>query len=157
MHVDPAITGPGFECLVCGCSSQNVDKRIRRTRATSFFHAIRLVKHLQGIYHWDPKCPRTRLGRSLFRHVGSNLPLSHKRLRMYVSVGSDLDKMGVDLFFTYGDYGLVTVDLTVDPHKTRSRAYILLTADDFRSDRHYRIGDQIRERLWFTNCRGPLR
>ncbi len=144
-----SLSGHSFESVVCGSSSDDVDQRILNLPDVSFFEGIRKIKQVQGIYNWNPKQPNTDCGQLFFGAVAKHLVKQRQNLRMYIALGyRSLERCGVDVFFAYGDYGLATVDLTVNQRKVRSGARVIVRPEDFVNDRCCQVGARVAEILW---------
>jgi hypothetical protein len=142
-----ARTGHDFEREFCGIASVDVDPRFRLSHVRDLRAGVERVKGWQKyLGNWDPTTPKTRLSNCLFRRVAQRLRWGGKKLRLYISVGTRLDLMGVDCFFEY-KRRFVTVDLTINPHKRGSRADLILRPEHFVSGAHLELGDRIAERL----------
>jgi len=137
--------GYGFEREFCGIASTEVDERLRSERARSFWVAVRKVMRCQCFLNWNPRKPSTPLSECLFRRVARGLK-DPGDLRLFISVGTCLDVMGVDCFFEHKGQ-IVTIDLTVRPFKGGLRANYLLSRLDFIGDHHYRLADRMARRL----------
>ena len=138
--------GYGFEKEFCGCSFPEVNKQFRRSRVQDISHEIRRVKEYQSSLNWNPKKPKTPLAQCLFRRVASRLERGIPKLRLFISVGTRLDLLGVDCFFEYYER-IATIDLTVSPFKENPRAHFVITRSDFLRNEHYQIGDLIAQKL----------
>jgi hypothetical protein len=137
--------GHGLECEFCGCELKHSRSHSRRC-GCSLEKGIWVVKCCQHHFNnWNPRRPRTPLSRCLYERVASGIRGGAKNLRLFLAFGTSLDPLGIDFFFECCRR-VVTVDLTAG-HKSSSGADIILTRDDFVSNRHYIVGDEIAERL----------
>jgi len=74
-------------------------------------------------YGWDPAKPKTRIALNLFESIQSylvQLGKNPKSLRMYCTLGTGLDRWGIDGFFEH-EGSIVTFDLTSNPNKPISK------------------------------------
>lgn len=141
-----ARTGYEFEREFCGIASVDVDPRFRLTSVRNLRTGITRVKGWQKYLGWDPSAPRTELSACLFNQVIQRFRRGDRKLRLYISVGTRLDLMGVDCFFEHR-HRLVTIDLTVNPSKHRSAADLILRPQHFRDGEYAVIGDNIAKKL----------
>lgn len=129
------LVGIEFEQKVFGTSAHR--------RVSSFGHiipidwspvdAIQWVTRRQFVaFGWYPAFPTTSFGRELLEAVKGYLtPRDRKKLRLYVSVGTTLDRYyGIDGFFKLLRH-IVTIDVTTMRAKRRMRADILIRKCDF--------------------------
>ena len=140
--------GYGFEREFCGCAFPDVARHYRQEPIDDFADGVKKVKELQTALGWNPRRPKTKLAMCLFRRVGSRLRYGVSELRLFISIGTKLDLMGVDFFFEYGGR-VVTVDLTVSDSKPDVRADFVLTRGHFLRDEHYKVGNRISQ--WLSN------
>ncbi len=162
MFIPEIYDGYAFEKAVLGVSSTEICGEVkdffksdinRRCRYSHFIKAVQVVKDIQAkIGNWNPDEPATEIARALLESVKINLKNRRENLKFYTSVGTLLDyKYGADCFFILTDKNceaIVTIDLTISRTKRRSKADIVLTADDLRDDRRYhKIMQQIADSL----------
>jgi methionine aminopeptidase len=162
LYIGEIYDGYALERAVLGVSSTEICSEVkdffksddkRRYKYSNFVKAVKIVKDIQDkIGHWNPKEPATKIARSLLESVASNLKNRGGNLRFYSSVGTLLDyKYGADCFFILTDKdceAIVTIDLTISRTKRKSKADIVLTADDLRDDsRYHKIMEMVAERL----------
>ena len=135
-------TGEDFERLVLGISHADVGKSHRKSKAT-FQESIEAVMKMQGQFNWNPKRPRTELSKGLFNNVCLFLNAEEARkLRLFVSVGTELDfRFGTDFFFESGG-SVATVDLTISRWK-HCKANVLIRLDDIEGDFRIRLARRI--------------
>ena len=133
--------GYAFETAVLGVSSRLTRKRVREhyKHGAEFMAVVSVVKDIQNkLGDWNPKEPRTEPARILFDEVSSHLKLEKHNLRLYISVGTQLDyDYGADFFFALkrGNVeAIVTVDLTVSKRKEEHKAEIVITVEDLRDE-----------------------
>lgn len=141
-----ARTGYDLEREFCGCACVDVDRRFRCGRVHNLIQAMRLVKNYQSRLGWNPKRPKTALSRCLFRRIASRLRNGGADLRLFISVGTRLDLMGIDCWFEYC-HRFATIDLTVRNDKVTSGADFIVTRQHFLDNQHYQIADDIAQKL----------
>lgn len=91
-------------------------------------------KIIQECYPDNPIMPKKKWGRDLYNFVADKLELDIENpegLYFYNSLGSPLDKMGVDCFFVFKNpqtkrEGTFTIDLTANPEKEKYRADLVV-------------------------------
>ena len=138
--------GHGFEREVMGHTVNDVDPQLRCDWVHNLKEGIERVKERQAHLNWDPKWPKTPLGRTLFGAVSSRLRRKGE-LYMYDAVGTVLDfRWGVDCWFECGDR-IATVDLTVSHEKRHFKAHFLVRRIDFLWNRYYGVGRAIARKL----------
>lgn len=142
-----ARTGGDFEREVLGVSFRDVPETLREKRIRNFRAGVEFVRSIQPqLGGWNSRFPSTQLARSLFDEVSINLRRSGRELRLYNAIGTRLDLMGVDCFFELKGR-IVTIDLTINPHKHRSRSNLVLHPWHFIRDEHVILGRLIAARL----------
>ena len=147
MHV-PAFTGDDVERQVRVRSHLDVPKKFSKRWVRTFKEGVIYVRSIQEhLGDWKPKQPKTVLAYSFFEGVARNLSRhDRRRLGLYNSVGTPLDRMGVDCFIQKGDI-IVSIDLTVNPRKRSSGADLVLNREDFIRDEHLLIAGRVAEYL----------
>ena len=93
-------------------------------------------KFIRELYPDDPLLPKKKWGRDLYNWVADKLRLDIENpegLYFYSSLGTDLDKMGVDCFFIFknpktGRETIFTIDLTTNPQKEEYKADAIVSA-----------------------------
>lgn len=144
-----AETGEAFEEAFFGFSRQEVvKKKVSRKKEPDFLANVAEIRKVQHVFGWNPKSPKTKLSKALFRCVYAQMGSEKDSLLMCWAIGTKLDfDHGTDLFFVCGKK-IVTVDLTISPRgKPHAKADIVLTLADFQANRHYQRGDEIAKRL----------
>lgn len=137
--------GPGFEREILILAFHDVDKRFRRYRVENFIEGVKIVRGIQDHLQWNPRAPGTGLAMAFFEEVARRLRVG-SRLRMFSSIGTRLDLMGVDCWLEY--YGrLVTIDVSTMPSKDDLRADVLLSRSHFVRDRYPVVACRIAEAL----------
>jgi len=125
-------TGSLFESEIlaeCTCVWDN-DKSYK-----PYMVCVELVKKNQP-KHWDPSSPTSRAANDLHALVVEALKLQdYDCVKLYTALHSPLDRWhGVDCFIEYNGK-IVTIDLTVNPHKTDYKANVVLhEADVYNSE-----------------------
>jgi hypothetical protein len=168
LNIGEIPNGYDFERKILGISSSEVDEEVndcfkfnrkghrrneKKCNYSNFRKAVGVVKDIQNkIGNWNPKEPSTEIARVLFESVASHLENRRENLRFYSSVGTLLDyKYGTDCFFILKDReyeAIITIDLTINRRKRKSKADIVLTADDLRNDSRYqKIMEMVASRL----------
>jgi len=136
-----------FERLVLGISHADVGNYCSKNKAT-FQESIEAVKKMQGQFNWNPKRPKTELSRDLFNNVCLFLNAEEaKRLRLFVSVGTELDfRYGTDFFFeskgSVATVDLTIIDLTISRWK-HCKANVLIRLDDIEGGFRIRLAKRI--------------
>jgi hypothetical protein len=117
---------------------------------------------IQELYPDDPTMPKQKWGKDLYNFVADKLNLDLEEpqgLCFYNSLGSVLDKMGIDCFFTYknqktGKDAIFTIDLTTNPQKEQYKADLVVgeIPDHHKNPEDYaleleKIADQIADKL----------
>jgi len=119
-------------------------------------------KIIRELYPDDPTMPKKKWGKDLYNFVADKLRLDMENpegLYFYSSLGSPLDKMGVDCFFVYTNpqtkkEATFTIDLTANPKKDEYRADLVMgempdhraNPDEYSLELE-KIADQIAENL----------
>ncbi len=117
-------TGHLFEREVLGTCLVKWDG----TTHLSFSQSMELVRNNQPS---DPSDPEPRTINDLHAHIAVSLGLDDwSALKFYTAVGSLLDvKHGVDGFFEFAGR-VVTLDLTINPHKDEWKADMIIHPAD---------------------------
>ena len=130
------------------------------------------VEIIQNIYPENPAVPQRKWGKDLYNFVADQLKLNLddiESLKFYKTIGTDLDRMGVDCFFifknpeTYKE-AVFTIDLTINPKKDEAKADMVVKTDeipDHRTDEEdyivkmeklaEQIAEQLKNRTKFTH------
>jgi hypothetical protein len=119
-------------------------------------------KIIQKLYPDDPLLPKKKWGRDLYNWVADKLKLDIENpegLYFYNSLGTGLDRMGVDCFFVFknpwtGKQANFTIDLTLNPKKDKYKADIIVgempdhrtNSEDYNLEME-KLADVIAERL----------
>jgi len=93
---------------------------------------------LQSIYPENPIIPNKKWGKDLYNFVAEKLELDIddiESLKFYNSLGTDLDRMGVDCFFVFknpqtGKETIFTIDLTTNPQKDEAKSDLIVNAQE---------------------------
>lgn len=102
---------------------------------------------LEQVYPENPLIPSKKWGKDLYYSVAEKLGIDvdtdeTENLRFYKTLGTDLDRMGIDCFFTFRNPQTkqetsFTIDLTTHPNKDDYKADTIVQADeipDYRQD-----------------------
>jgi hypothetical protein len=113
-------SGEAFEAEVFGKPTRMMNNLFEELLSLGFEQAKRLQL---SEFQWNPMVPSTKSGQILFQAVKKHLPNGlAKHLRFYVAVGTPLDLLGIDCFFTLPFHRSVTVDLKLtDPNHYRKK------------------------------------
>ncbi|NQV93075.1 hypothetical protein HQ403_01080 [Candidatus Kaiserbacteria bacterium] len=72
--------------------------------------------------------------RRLRNRVAEQIGTEGERVKLFTAVGTPLDLFhGVDAFFEF-DGHVITIDLTINPHKDSGKAHFILTGDDITTN-----------------------
>jgi hypothetical protein len=93
-------------------------------------------KIIQNIYPEDPTMPKKKWSKDLYNFVAEKLGLDiddMENLKFYRTLGTDLDRMGVDCFFVFNNpitkkEADFTIDLTINPQKDEAKANMVINA-----------------------------
>lgn len=124
-------TGKLFEWETLGECRIHANRH--RRRALPFHDALRQVMDNQPFAPNDPPGQMGKFRDAVIACM-QRRDLNPSSLRLYTAVGSSLDyDHHIDGFFHY--LGLmVTLDLTINPHKDDSRTHVLVTGEDVLHD-----------------------
>lgn len=102
---------------------------------------------LEQVYPENPLIPTKKWGKDLYYAVAEKLKIDvdtddTENLKFYKTLGTDLDRMGIDCFFTFRNPQTqrktsFTIDLTTNPKKDEYKADITVQANevpDYRQD-----------------------
>lgn len=135
--------GRGFEVEFCGVHFDEVPEEFRARYIRRFSDAVEMVISCQEQLRWNPQEPKTRLARCFYEQVQKNLGPKGYDLRMYISIGTRLDLMGVDFFLCRGRR-IRTFDLTVRPPcEKRTRADYVLARKHFVHNSYYELARKV--------------
>ncbi len=95
-------------------------------------------KILEQVYPENPLIPTKKWGRDLYNFVAEKLGIDiddMESLKFYKTLGTDLDRMGIDCFFTFKNPGTqretsFTIDLTTEPKKDEYIADAIVRANE---------------------------
>lgn len=100
---------------------------------------------LENVYPENPFMPAKKWGKDLYDAVAKKLEIDvdtddTKNLRFYKTLGTDLDRMGIDCFFTLTNPQTkretsFTIDLTTRPQKDEYKADITVQANEIPNHR----------------------
>jgi hypothetical protein len=126
MRGSDGLTGHLFESQVLGECRVKWDGSYR-----SYASSMELVRANQP---GDPMDPATRTANDLHALVAEQLGLDdYAKLGFYTAVRSPLDFFhGVDAFFEFQGV-VVTMDLTLNPHKDEAKAHIVIHPKDLEN------------------------
>lgn len=151
MFIDCPLYGRAFEKDFLGIHFDEVPEELRNLRSHCFRRAIEIAMCNQDKLQWDPRNPRTRLSRCFYERVKMGLG-DEDDLQMVISIGTPLDRMGVDFFLCLNERKIVTFDLTVNPGKKKKDATdYLLTRQGLVRGEHYALARRVAEDL--LRCR----
>lgn len=158
MYIGKIYSGYAFEEMVLGRSSFGCFKsnNIGGCKYLSFKEAIKMAKNIQSKLGWNSKKPPTRIAQYLYSNIVFMFKNRKRNLKFFSSVGTPLDLYhGVDCFFCLKDKkrdNIVTIDLTINHRKIKSKADIILSPNDIRDDGQcQKMLKNITSRLLYTN------
>jgi hypothetical protein len=101
------------------------------------------IQIVQDIYPENPIVPQRKWGKDLYNFVADKLELDIddiESLKFYKTLGTDLDKMGVDCFFIFknpetGKEAIFTIDITVNPQKDEAKSDMTIKTDEIPDHR----------------------
>jgi len=101
------------------------------------------INILQKIYPENPTIPKKKWGRDLYNFVADQLRLDiddEESLKFYKTLGTDLDRMGIDCFFAFKNpktkkTAIFTIDVTINPHKDEAKADMIVNTDEIPDHR----------------------
>ena len=93
---------------------------------------------LEQVYPEDPLMPTKKWGKDLYNFVAEKLGIDiddAESLKFYKTLGTDLDRMGIDCFFTFKNpknqrETSFTIDLTTKPKKDEYKANAVIQANE---------------------------
>lgn len=139
--------GYDFERYVLGISTKDRPFNDPINNNLDFIDELKKVKENQSDVRWDPKNPSTEISRKIFDLVSSFLGERKSDLRMFCSIGTLLDHCyGVDCFFVLKGRlfdSMLSVDLTTDLRKTKSKAEIIIRPGDLEEENLYQTARKI--------------
>lgn len=109
-------------------------------------------KILQNIYPENPTIPNKKWGKDLYNFVAEKLELDIddvESLKFYNSLGTDIDRMGVDCFFVFknpqtGKESVFNIDLTTNPQKDEAKSNLVINVHEI-PDYHKNLEEYVIE------------
>lgn len=116
----------------------------------------RSLEYAKEHQEWDPSDPETPKANDLHALVAIALNLEDwSNLKFYNAVDTPMDYFhGVDCFFEF-DGEIVTIDLTVNPHKREYKADLIVHPDDLEEKKIRNLAYFI-SNLLQKKCRGGI-
>jgi hypothetical protein len=98
---------------------------------------------LEQVYPEDPLMPTKKWGKDLYNFVAEKLGIDvddTESLKFYKTLGTDLDRMGIDCFFIFRNpitkkETTFTIDLTINPQKDEAKSNMVINTKEIPDHR----------------------